>query len=164
MKQGAYSTDLSNAQWTLIEPHLPPPQPGGRRTVLHGSAQVGGAGAISVSRGSVHDWKLSPVPFKHHAAHRHHIPKPRYRVTNWPQYDAALRQRGSLTVWFTGEAIAAWQGEARATLGGQPQYSGLAITTALTLRAIFGLALRQTEGLIGSVIALLGLDLAVIRP
>jgi hypothetical protein len=72
-----------------------------------------------------------------------------------------LRQRGSLTVWFTDEAIAAWQAEPRTTPGGQPHYSRLAITTALTLRAVFGLALRQTEGLIGSIIALLGLDLAV---
>jgi len=41
------------------------------------------------------------------------------------------------------------------------RYSGLAIATALTLRSVFRLALRQTEGLIGSIIALLGLDLAV---
>src|SRR5205085_8522957 len=76
-------------------------------------------------------------------------------------YDAALRQRGSLTVWFTEEAIAAWRAEPRTTRGGQPHYSALAITTALTLRAVFRLALRQTEGLIGSVIRLLGLDLAI---
>ena len=101
------------------------------------------------------------MPFKLHAEHRHHIPKPRYRVTNGPDYDAALRQRGSLTVWFTEEAIAAWRAEPRTTPGGQPHYSALAITTALTMRAVFRLALRQTEGLIGSVIALLGLDLSV---
>jgi hypothetical protein len=101
------------------------------------------------------------VPFKHHTARRHHISKPRYRVTNWREYDAALRQRGSLTVWFTDEAIAAWRAEPRTTPGGQPYYSALAITTALTLRAVFHLALRQTEGLIGSVIMLLGLALAV---
>ena len=101
------------------------------------------------------------VPFKHHAEHRHHIPKPRYRVTNWREYDAALRRRGSLTVWFTDAAIAAWRAEPRTTPGGQPYYSALAITTALTMRAIFHLALRQTEGLIGSVIRLLGLALTV---
>ena len=101
------------------------------------------------------------MPFKHHAEHRHHIPRPRYRVTNRPEYDAALRRRGSLTVWFTDEAIAAWRAEPRTTPGGQPHYSTLAITTALTMRAVFGLALRQTEGLIGSVIALLGLALTV---
>ena len=47
------------------------------------------------------------------------------------------------------------------TGGGQPRYSSLAITTALTLRAVFCLALRQTEGLIGSILQLIGLDLAV---
>jgi hypothetical protein len=101
------------------------------------------------------------VPFKANAARRHHIPKQRHRVTNWAEYDAALRQRGSLTIWFTEEAIAAWRAEPRRTRGGQPHYSALAIRTALTLRAVFRLALRQTEGLIGSILHLLGLDLAV---
>ena len=101
------------------------------------------------------------MPFKANADRRHHIPKQRRRVTNWAEYDAALRQRGSLTVWFTEEAIAAWEAEPRTTPGGQPHYSALAITTALTLKAVFRLALRQTEGLIGSIVALLGLDLAV---
>jgi hypothetical protein len=101
------------------------------------------------------------VPFKYHAEHRHHIPKPRYRVTNWSEYDASLKRRGSLTVWFTDEAIQAWRAEPRTTPGGQPHYSALAITTALTMRMVFHLALRQTEGLIESVIGLLGLDLEV---
>jgi hypothetical protein len=47
------------------------------------------------------------VPFKAHADRRHRIPKQRHQVTNWAAYDAALRQCGSLTVWFTEEAIAA---------------------------------------------------------
>src|SRR5215217_7338544 len=101
------------------------------------------------------------MPFKANADRRHHIPKQRRRVTNWAEYDAALRQRGSLTVWFTEEAIAAWEAEPRTTPGGQPHDSALAITTALTLKAVFRLALRQTEGLIGSIIGLLGLDLSV---
>ena len=83
------------------------------------------------------------------------------RATNSAAYDAALRQRGSLTVWFTEEAIAAWTVEPRTTRGGQPRFSALTIATALTPRALSGLALSQTEGLIGSIIALLGLDLAV---
>jgi hypothetical protein len=73
----------------------------------------------------------------------------------------ALRQRGSLTVWFTNAAIAAWKAELRTRRGGQPRYSALAFATALTLISVFRLALRQTEGLIASIIALLGLDLAV---
>ena len=96
------------------------------------------------------------MPFNANAVGQHHIPRQRQRVTNWSDYDATLRQRGSLTVWFTEEAIAAWQAEPRTTRGGQPWYSLLAILTALTLRAVFRLALHQTEGLIGSILCLLG--------
>ena len=88
-------------------------------------------------------------------------PRQKHKVTNWPAYEAGLRQRGSLTVWFTEEAVEAWAAEPRTTRGGQPWYSPLAILTALTLRAVFRLAFRQTEGLIGSVIGLLGLALRV---
>jgi hypothetical protein len=66
-----------------------------------------------------------------------------------------------LTVWFTDEAVAAWAAEPRTTRGGQPRYSALAILTALTLRAVFRLAFRQAEGLIGSIVGLLGLALRV---
>jgi len=104
---------------------------------------------------------MSLVPFKLNQNRRHHIPRQRHKVTNWPDYEASLRQRGSLTVWFTEEAIAAWAAEPRTTRGGQPWYSPLAILTALTLRAVFRLAFRQTEGLIGSIISLLGLALRV---
>src|SRR5215204_6527958 len=104
---------------------------------------------------------MLPLPFKLNQDRRHHIPRQTHRVTNWPGYDASLRQRGSLTVWVTDEAIAAWHAEPRTTPGGQPHYSARAITTALTLKAVFRLALRQTEGLIGSIIGLLGLDLSV---
>src|SRR5271157_4252226 len=131
-------------------------------TLLHGPGPGCGRMGGDTHRG-VHSapWNHSALPFKYHAEHRHHIPKPRYRVTNWAEYDASLKRRGSLSVWFTGEAVQAWRAEPRTTPGGQPHYSPLAITTALTMRLVFGLALRQTEGLIGSVIALLGLDLSV---
>src|ERR687890_153476 len=101
------------------------------------------------------------LPFKLNEAGRHHIPRQRHKVTNWPAYDASLRQRGSLTMWFTEEAIAAWAAEPRTTRGGQLWCSPLAILTALTLRAVFHLAYRQAEGLIGSIIGLLGLTLRV---
>ena len=101
------------------------------------------------------------MPFKLNQDRRHHIPKQKHKVANGAEYDASLRQRGSLTVWFTEAAVAAWEAEPRTTPGGQPHYSDLAITTALTLKAVFRLALRQTEGLIGSIIGLLGLDLSV---
>src|SRR5215203_1535211 len=104
---------------------------------------------------------MPTLPFKLNQDRRHHIPKQKHKVTNWAAYDAALRQRGSLTVWFTEAAIAAWEAEPRTTPGGQPHYSDLAIMTVLPLKAVFRLALRQTEGLIGSIIHLLGLDLPV---
>src|SRR5437588_12544934 len=92
------------------------------------------------------------MPFKANATRRHHIPKQKRRVTNWAAYDASLRQRGSLTIWFSDEAIAGWRAEPRTTRGGQAWYSPLAILTALTLRTVFRLALRQTEGLIGGTV------------
>ena len=100
------------------------------------------------------------MPFKANADRRHKIPRQRHRVTNWSAYEAGLRARGSLTVWLTAEAIEARRAEPRTARGGQPRHSGLAIATALTLRVVFRLALRQTEGLVASIIALLGLDLA----
>src|SRR4051794_30982431 len=101
------------------------------------------------------------MPFKLNQDRRHHIPRQQRKVTNWPAYDASLRQRGSLTVWFTDEAVEAGGAQPRTTRGGQAWYSALAILTALTLRAVFRLAFRQTEGLIGSIIGLLGLTLRV---
>ena len=98
---------------------------------------------------------MPAVPFKLNQDRRRHIPRQRHKVANWPAYEASLRQRGSLTMWFTDDAIAAWAAEPRTTRGGQAWYSPLAILTALTLRAVFRLAYRQAEGLIGSLSAYL---------
>jgi hypothetical protein len=86
---------------------------------------------------------------------------PASSVTNWREYDASLHNRGSLTIWFTSEAIAGWKAQSRTTPGGQCHYSDLAIETALTLRTVFRLALRQSEGLIGSTMKMLEIDLPV---
>ena len=101
------------------------------------------------------------MPFKLNQDRRHHVPRQKHGVTNSAAYDAALRQRGSLTIWFTTEAIEGWLAVPRTTPGGQPWYAPLAILTGLSLRAVSRLALRQTEGLIGSIVGLLGLALAV---
>jgi hypothetical protein len=63
---------------------------------------------------------MPTLPFKLNHDRRHHIPKQRRKVVNWRDYDASLRQRGSLTIWFTAEAIAGWRAEPRATPGGHP--------------------------------------------
>ena len=101
------------------------------------------------------------MPFKFDSKGRRHIPRQRHRVTNWRDCDTALRNRGSLTIWFTDEALAGWKAQPRTTPGGQPHYSDLAIETGLTLRAVFRLALRQSEGLIGSIMRMLEIDLPV---
>src|SRR5208282_847998 len=101
------------------------------------------------------------MPYKFNEARRHKIPKAKYRVTNWPDYDAALVRRGSLTVWVTEEAIAAWHAPATGKRGGQPVYSDLAIETGLTLRLVLRLGLRQIEGTLGSIAHLLGVDIRI---
>src|SRR3954463_6086458 len=104
---------------------------------------------------------MPALPFKLNQTRRRHVPRQTHKVTNWPAYDASLCRRGSLTGWFSAEAIEGWAAEPRTTPGGQPWYSALAILTALTLRAVFRLAYRQAEGLLGSVVDLLGLALRV---
>jgi hypothetical protein len=83
-----------------------------------------------------------------------------YRVTNWPEYDAALVRRGSPTVWLTEEAVAAWHAPATKR-GGQPIYSAIAIETSLALRLVFHQPLRQTEGLLRSIAHVLKIDIAI---
>jgi transposase len=100
------------------------------------------------------------MPNKHNAARRHHIPKMKFRVKNWAEYDAALRRRGSLTLWVTPEVVGEWQAARRTTPGGQSIHSELAIETGMMLRLAFHLALRQTEGLMGSIFGLLGVLLS----
>ncbi len=101
------------------------------------------------------------MPLKLHSKGRRHIPRQRHRVTNWREYGASLRDRGSLTGWFTPAAIAGWKTQPRTTPGGQRYYSDLAIETAVALRAVFRLAQRQSEGLIGSIMKMLEIDLPV---
>jgi len=101
------------------------------------------------------------MPFKFNAARRHRIPKARYRVRNWPEYEAGLRRRGDLTLWIDEAGLNMWQAPRRNTPGGQATYSDLAIEMVLMLRTVFHLALRQAEAFAGSVLRLLGLDLRI---
>ncbi|MBF5096501.1 IS5 family transposase [Azospirillum sp. INR13] len=100
------------------------------------------------------------MPNKHNDARRHHIPKMWFKVTNWASYEAGLRRRGSLTLWVSDAALAAWR-TSPTTQGGQARYLQTAIETALMVRLVFHQPLRQTEGLLASLLDLLGLALAV---
>src|SRR3954471_8975301 len=101
------------------------------------------------------------MPYKANEARRHKIPRARYQVTNWPEYDRALQQRGSLTVWVTLEALAAWHPPKTGRPGRSRAYSDLAIETGHLLRLTFGRPWRQTEGLLRSLVTLLGLDIGI---
>src|SRR5271155_2314931 len=101
------------------------------------------------------------MPYKFTEGRRHKFSKARYMVTNWPEYDAALVRRGSLTVWFTEDAVEAWHAPATGERGGQPIYSAVAIETALALRLVFHQPLRQTEGLLRSIADVLGINIAI---
>ena len=65
----------------------------------------------------------------------------RYRVRDWAAYDRALARRGGITVWVSPDAVAGWRAQA-----GRRTYSDAAVTAALTVRAVFRLALRQAAG------------------
>ena len=101
------------------------------------------------------------MPYKVNEKRRHRIPKARYRVKNWRDYDAALRRRGDLTVWVTPAAMAAWTPPRNGRRGRPQQYSAIAVETGLMLRLAFGRPWRQTEGMLASIMRLLGLDLPV---
>lgn len=72
--------------------------------------------------------------------------KTRYRIRNWSKYNAALKQRGSLTFWVDEEVLAGWLNEEKTgKRGASPIYSDLAIATLSTMGSLFNLAGRQTR-------------------
>lgn len=88
------------------------------------------------------------------------MPKRHYRVRNWKEYNAALVNRGSMTFWFSEENIEKWHASSASGKRGHPViYNDIAIICALTLRALFHLPLRATEGLLKSLIQQLGLGI-----
>jgi hypothetical protein len=85
----------------------------------------------------------------------------RYRDRNWREYEAALRKRGDLTIWFSEETLRDWHPSVGAIPGGQRHYSDTAIEMALTVRSVYGLALRQFGSFLRSVAWLLQLDIDI---
>jgi Transposase DDE domain len=99
------------------------------------------------------------MPEAHKRANRQPKYQTAYRVTNWREYDQALRDRGDITLWISHDAIDAWRAPQTGKRGAQPVYADLAIETALSLRLLFGLPLRQTEGFLHSILSLMGVAL-----
>lgn len=84
---------------------------------------------------------------------------PTYRTTNWRSYNTALKQRGSLHIWFDPETV--WLAEPSGKRGRSTTFADAAIQTCLTLKALLGLPLRQTTGLVASLLKLAGVDWGV---
>jgi len=85
--------------------------------------------------------------------------KTKYRVGNWPEYEQSLVQRGEVTLWFAFEAIEAWRPTPSGCPDGPRKFSNVAIETALTLRLVYRLPLRQTEGFVRSILTVMGIAL-----
>src|SRR4051794_15772261 len=92
---------------------------------------------------------------------RQAAPKPAYRVRNWSQYNDALVNRGSITLWVDQETLQAWRHQGPSQRGAQFRFSDLAIECLLTLRAVYHLTLRATEGFARSLFEVMRADLTV---
>lgn len=103
------------------------------------------------------------MPYKLKDPVRHKFTKKSYNKRGWKAYEQGLRNRGDLTIWFSEDAVAAWNqvDNGQRKRGRQRKYSGLAIETGHTLRLIYKQALRQTEGFMRSVAQLMELDLSI---
>jgi transposase len=101
------------------------------------------------------------MPFKHNESRREKIKKSRYKVTNWAEYNQSLRERGNITLWFTQEAIEKWHPEKQGKRGRPFEYSEHAINTALLVREVFKLPLRQTEGFLNSIVSMMDVDIEI---
>jgi len=87
--------------------------------------------------------------------------KKKYRIRNWPEYNKALVNRGSITVWFSKDVIEKWNAKPTSQRGRPKIYSDKAILFALMIKAVYRLTFRALQGFMLSVIALLGLSLRI---
>jgi hypothetical protein len=86
-----------------------------------------------------------------------------YRLRNWKQYNSALVQRGSLTLWVSEDLLTIWRNTEKTGRPGHPRtYSDAAVLSTATLKEVYHLPLRATQGLMGSILTLLGMDLPVL--
>jgi hypothetical protein len=103
------------------------------------------------------------MPYKLKEPYRHKFKKPAYKPSNSRLYDESLKNRGSLTIWVSSDVISKWKVDFSKIRkrGGQLLYSDFSIETCITLSFVFRQRLRQTEGLVESIVKLLGLELEV---
>jgi hypothetical protein len=101
------------------------------------------------------------MPYKFNESRREKIKKAKYKVTNWKEYNNALRKRGDFTMYFSENAIAGWRPEQNGKRGRPQEYSDLAIEATLMIRQVYHLPLRQTEGFMTAVARVMKADIAI---
>ncbi len=84
-----------------------------------------------------------------------------YRVRNWREYEVSLRRRGDLAVWLSDDALDSWRAPPSGKPGGRRIYANIAIEAALTIRMVFHLPLRQTEGFLRSLAHMLEVEIPI---
>lgn len=88
--------------------------------------------------------------------------KRQYRIRNWNEYDAALKQRGSLTFWIGEDVLENWLNkEKTGRRGASNTYTDVAIASCGTIQALFHLARRQVEGFLQSLFELMAVQLPI---
>lgn len=85
----------------------------------------------------------------------------RYKVKNWSEYNSSLKKRGSITLWMSDDVIEQWYYKGKKQKGAQFKYSDKCIEACCIVRKVYRLALRQTEGLVESIIGILKLEMDV---
>ena len=101
------------------------------------------------------------MPHIFNAGRRDKFSKAKYTVTNWSDFNEALRRRGDVTIWLEAGAVGRWSAPKRKGRGGQPKYSDFAIETCLTRGLIFHQPLHQTQEFVRSLLGLMGVELPV---
>lgn len=91
------------------------------------------------------------------------MPKKKYKILNWSEYNNSLKNRGDVTIWFTDSGVNTWCEPESPTkdIGRHKQYSDEAIKTMCVFRQVFHLRLRQTEGFTKSILKLMKIDLPI---
>ena len=87
--------------------------------------------------------------------------KGKYKISNWHQYNEGLKQRGAIRVWINKAVLKAWRYYGEKQRGGQRVYSDFAIEVCLTVRKVYHLGYRQTQGFMESFFQCLSLALPV---
>ena len=101
------------------------------------------------------------MPYKFNESRREKITKSKYKLTNWREYNEALRRRGDFTIYFTEDAIAGWRPEKAGKRGRPPEYSDVAIEATVLIRQVFHQPLRQTEGFMNSLVRVMKAEIAI---